>query len=298
MLLYISYHFCGNYLNNGPLGLIKPRECNPGSLCFISGLSRRQKRGFDMAFEQYQPYLTAVINIFALLTSIMSLAVVLKMKDLGYKEGMKRMLVIVFMLLGIGFFLYAAAEILYSIMTMVTDKVSYTGVPDYFWMTGAIIFIIAYSYFSFFMYRQHGKMKLGLPIVALVFLVSASLVYYIISNYILGYQYGETAFRAFLDYYYPITSAAAFIASVSVFIFLGHLRDVGGPMLLLASSNLAAFFGDTLLTYYSWGEFYGRAGVLSDAFYILQYVFSFAAFLLLYNVLKGLPVENNAAISR
>src|SRR3989344_2769612 len=235
-----------------------------------------------MAFEVYQPLLLVLIDVFSALSAVYALLFLWKVKKRKQGGEAKIILARVFASIGIAYILFAIAEVSWSILSIAAGQEIIIGFPDYFWIAGIIFFLFGYYYFAFYMHKKHGEVLEGSLIMGLTAVITTVLVFYLMLNFIIGYQEGETTFEIFLDYFYPATSALILIPSVVVYIFLKRLRKLGTPLLLLALSNLVTFLGDMLYTYYSWNDIYGLAGVLSDIFYVFQYLLAFIAFFILW----------------
>lgn len=233
-----------------------------------------------MALEEYQNILYSLIDIFAVLTVIFAFLLlyeIIKYKEKRYRKA----LVIVFLLVSIGFLFNGAAELAWSFISSILKMSPELGIPDILWIIGELLVLSGFAYFAVFMYKEYGKLKKGLTIIAIASIASASIIYYLISNFMTGQQAGKSAFEIFIGYFYPIASTLILISTLSVYLFFRELKEIGRPLILFALSRAFTFGGDTLYTYYIWNGTYGVPGVLSDGFYIIEYMLSALAFYLL-----------------
>ncbi|PIN87176.1 hypothetical protein COV19_00805 [Candidatus Woesearchaeota archaeon CG10_big_fil_rev_8_21_14_0_10_44_13] len=239
-----------------------------------------------MALEQYQIYLLLLVDLFAVLTAAFATLTVIRIWRKKSQENVKDFLINVFIMLAAGYILYAIAELSWNIIGQRTGQTTFVGFPDYFWIAGVVMVFSGFLYFSYKMYQRHGSLQKGISIMSIATAFSYLIIYYLISNFILGAQAGETSFEIFLDYFYPISSAAIFIISLSTYAFFRRLETLGRPLLFLVLYNASSFCGDMLYTYYSWNDIYGMPGLLSDGFYTLSYILSFVAFLMISRALS------------
>ncbi|MFH2028449.1 MAG: hypothetical protein ABIJ08_04885, partial [Nanoarchaeota archaeon] len=178
------------------------------------------------------------------------------------------------------------AEISWSIIDELMGQNPQLGFPEYFWIMGALFFMAGFAYFTVYTYKKYQASKKSIITLVLVTLVSAAIVTYLIGNFIVGFQEGESVFEIFLDYYYPVTSAIILILSISVYSFYKELEELGKPLLFLALSTVVGFIADMLYTYWSWNDIYGVPGLISDSLYGIDYILSAAAFYLLFRLAK------------
>lgn len=150
-----------------------------------------------------------------------------------------------------------------------------------------MIFVFSgFIYLAVFLYREQDNHGKGLWLMGFISVISALVIYYLIGNFILGFQGGESVFEIFLDYFYPIGSALILISTIFIYTSFRELDALGTPLLLLTLSAFSTFVADMLYTYYSWNDIYGIAGVLSDSIYAIDYLLSFAAFFMLSKLMK------------
>ncbi|MBU0615477.1 MAG: hypothetical protein KJ601_05260 [Nanoarchaeota archaeon] len=237
-----------------------------------------------MTLEWTQNILFTIIDFFALLTMIFASLFALKIIKKKAKLTIKAALAKTFSMLAVGYILYAAAELIWHMITLAGGDPS-LGIAEYFWVIGAVFVFSAFAYFAAYMYKEHKEYKKGLLLLVSSSVVALGLLYYLIGNFIVGFQTGERALEMFFDYYYPISSALILIASVNVYLFFKKLKDFGHPLLFLAISSLFTFLGDMAYTYYSWNDIYGIIGLLSDSFYCIEYILAAIAFYMLFKTL-------------
>ena len=226
--------------------------------------------------------LSISIDIFAVLTAIFAVLLVHKLWKKPV-SNIKGILVKVFSSLAIGSILFAVAEIWWEIVVLSGSDPA-LGTAEIFWIAGILFFILGYGYFTFYMYKEHQKTGKGIILTGAATIIAGSIVYFLITNYIFGYQSGETTYEIFLDYFYPITSAIILVLVIAVFMFFKDIGNIGKPLLLLAIGSTFSFLADMLYTYYSWNEIYGIPGILSDSFYSTDYLLSAVAFYMLWRM--------------
>jgi len=239
-----------------------------------------------MSFELFQTYVYLVIDLFAVLAAVFGCIVVYMLWKKEYEPQIKKIVITLFALLTIGSIFYAAAEILWDILFEISGEFPIGGVPDLLWPIGYFFMLAGLACFAVYIYRQHGQLKKGVAVMAATGIISALIVYYLISRYIIGFQQEETTIEMILDYFYPIMSAMILTASVNVYLFFRKLENFGIPLLYIAIANLLNFVGDMLYTYYSWNDIYGLAGVISDSSYALAYLLIAYAFYILLGRIK------------
>lgn len=240
-----------------------------------------------MTLEWTQVITYPIIDIAALFAVFFAVGVVLQIYKKKDFKGIKRTFVISFGLLAAGYILYAIAELVWDVLTLM-GKEPELGVPDYLWVAGMIFVFAGLFYLALYMLKQHKERIWERSVIVLsVAVISAGILYYLIGNFILGFQEGESAFEIFLDYFYPIGSAMIFIVSVATYTFYKELKALGKPLLMIALSVLFTFIADMFYTYYSWNEVYGITGLLSELFYVGEYVFAAVGFYLLYKVFQN-----------
>ena len=240
-----------------------------------------------MVLESAQLFLQPIVSVFSVLAAILSFRVLMKLSDGDGSEAGKEIR-FVFQLLSFGFLLFAFAEIIYAVLVL-SGLSSEISIADLFWLVGYVLLISGYSYFSFFMYKKHGRLGEGIPLISAAFLFCSWITYYLLSTYVYGFQEGQSSLSVFLDYAYPIGSTLTFVAAISVFLFLGKLSSIGNSFLALAMANGFDFIGNTLYTYYVWNDTYGIPGLVSDVSFVLFY---FSAAAGLYLLLKANPNAN------
>ena len=230
-----------------------------------------------MVYEAFETYAYPVVVFFAILASFFAAKLLIRIRNKEYTGELKGKLLTIFTLLAAGYFLWAAAEVLYEVLFAI-GAYTYPSFVDWLWLGGYLFVFSGFSYFSYYMYSSRGELAKGISITAAVAIFSGAVVYYIISTYILGAQGGESQLEIFFDYFYPIASMAVFISGISVYLFFRKLKEIGVPIFLLAFSSVFDFTANMLYTYYTWNGVYGVAGVISDSLYIVYYVLAVLAF--------------------
>ncbi|MFH2027581.1 MAG: hypothetical protein ABIJ08_00445, partial [Nanoarchaeota archaeon] len=168
-----------------------------------------------MTLENTQVITYVVIDIAAVLTTIFAILFIMKMRGKEQKD-IKQHMMRIFYLLGIAYILYTIAEISWSVIEELMGQNPQLGFPEYFWIMGALFFMAGFAYFTVYTYKRYQASKKSIITLILVTLVSAAIVAYLVGNFIVGFQEGESVFEIFLDYYYPVTSAIILILSISV----------------------------------------------------------------------------------
>lgn len=243
-----------------------------------------------MSLEGFQPYAYISIDITAVLAALFGCLLLYKLFKKGYKQdsesNLKKVLTIIFSFLVIGFVVYAIAEVIYSVQYDIVGGTPNLGIPDFFWSIGYVLTLLGYLFFTIYMYSQHGQVKRGIIVTALTGIASVSIVFYLLQTYVFGFQAGESSLEMFLDYFYPIMSALIVMFSVNVYLFFRKLKNIGTALMYVAIGNILAFIGDMAYVYYSWNEIYGPVGVISDTFYLAQYIITAIAFYTLFKKIK------------
>lgn len=244
-----------------------------------------------MALEQYQPILYPLISMLAAITAILSIKFVIKLRQKESRTEIKKTMTLVFTFLSTGFILYAAAEILWSVLSWM-GKSPEQGIPDLLWTIGYILMFIGFAYFAVYMYTKKGKLLSGLGTMGLTGIILGITVYYMITSYL--YVSGAGTFtETALNYFYPIAGSAVVIASIAVYLFFRDFEQIGTALLGLALANFLGFAGDVLYAYYSWRNIYGLPGITSDILYVLEYLVSATAFYILLKSSNGNNSNHN-----
>ena len=221
-----------------------------------------------MALEQYQTYLLQpLIAILAVITVFYTYKVLSKI-DYNTLNVLKKAAHRVFFFLAIGMLLFASAEIIFGMLSLL-GYMTDVSIADIFWTVGYFFLVAGYGLFAYTMHKLHGYKTKSKVVLGLVTVVSAAVVYYLILNYIVP---AESFAETFISYFYPIASTVVFILAITVFFFLKHLDKMGKALFYLASFSVFDFIGNVLYTYVIGQNIYGLIGILSDSSFVLSYV--------------------------
>jgi len=248
-----------------------------------------------MTLESTQMITYSLIDISAVIAAILAMVVVWLIYKKEEWKGIKKTVFITFLLLAIGLVSYTVAEIMWSIISW-TGGSPALSITEYFWIIGSVLLFSGFMYFAVFMCKVKGETKKCVLRLVTMGAVAIAVPSYLVGNFIIGFQQGESAFEIFLDYFYPISSALILIASLSVYSFFKKAEELGKPLLYLAISAFFLFLGDMFYTYYSWNDIYGITGLLSDSFYAVQYILAAIGFYLLFKLLRGTTEKVNGKI--
>lgn len=223
-----------------------------------------------MALEQYQTYLLQpLIAILAIITVFYAYKVLSKV-DYKSLNVLKQIAHRVFFLLAVGIFLFALAEVLFEVLSLLGYPTD-VSIADIFWTIGYLFMAASYGMFAYYMHKLHGYKTTSKVSLIVIALVSGAIVYYLMSNYVAATaSFAET----FISYFYPIASTIVFILAMTVFFFFKKLHSMGNALFYLAFANLFDFVGNVLYTYYIGQNIYGLTGILSDSSFALYYVFA------------------------
>jgi len=153
------------------------------------------------------------------------------------------------------------------------------SMPDFYWVTGSISLLIAFTTFFVYMYKQHGGTNRLWSLLISGIIILGIVVGYVYSLNLSGF--GENIGHFFLGYFYPIVSSLILISSLGVYLFQEKLDQFRNDLLLLFIANIAFLLGDVLYTYLTISGGYGVAGMASDIMYITAYSLCSLSFYLL-----------------
>jgi hypothetical protein len=216
-------------------------------------------------------------TVLAILSAILAARLLIKLKGREAHESIKQPVVNTFFLIALGYICWAAAEIVWEVLGLIGMQTN-VSIADAFWIPGYLLVIAGFSYFASYMYRAHGESAKGIATMAVIGIISFSIVYFLISQYIFGFQEGESVVERIFDYLYPTMSALILISTTATYSFFRKIERFGKYLLVLAITALLWFVGDMLWVYYTWNEVYGISGVISDSSYVIGYLLSVFAF--------------------
>ncbi|MBU0461964.1 MAG: hypothetical protein KJ574_05240 [Nanoarchaeota archaeon] len=205
--------------------------------------------------------------MFALLAFIFSILCLKRLRHV-IKLDYKRPL---FIMLATGTMLYVIAEILSTVFNFVLKITTTPSVADIFHIGGALALVSGFLYFwistkawSKFTLKDWGLLLLGIAL-------SAGYMVYLFFGIVIPEGMYYSFMLNFLNFFYPITSALAFILSYVLHI---HYREglIRRAYLYLADGIFFIFMGDMFFSYVSWMGTYGISGVLSDTFHMIGYM--------------------------
>jgi len=237
-----------------------------------------------LTYEGFQIFIYPLISLFAVFTVVFAVRTIFFIRrqeaEAGIDIGTKKVLIWVFGLIAVGYALWALAEIAWDIHSLFVEELVYSFVADPLWMIGYPFITAGFLYLSYTVYKSHKEKRKVAYWVGATVLVALFL-YFLIRTYIIPFIGEEKLILAFVDLYYPIASAVAFVSALSALIFF-RKSNLSTPMILLAVSLIFSFAGDMLYTYETWNELgYGVWGVLYDSFYALEYIAAGSAFYIL-----------------
>jgi MFS family permease len=241
-----------------------------------------------VAYEEFSNIIWTLISILSALSAILSVFVLNNLRKHKHKgkEETKRVLLIFFSLMALGYILWAIAENLWDFYSYILG-VEFPGlsIADFFWIVGYIPMIAGFIYCWIKFYNEQERKSFIISIALLASIVISLVLFYILNNLILPYNADYNLLEQIVNVSYPILSSILFISSIIVY-FLFEKQTIRTPMILISLSVLFAVFGDILYYNYAWTETYGIMGIFSDTFYVIEYLLSSIAFYLFYNKSK------------
>ncbi len=208
-----------------------------------------------------------VTLLFAFLTvvfGILSLNTLFKNK---LKELFSDRKFFIFFFLLLGYALFAMGELTWYLTQQVFEETPTAGMPDFYWITGALFMLVSFAALSSSLHRSYGENRKLIP---LLFLGSVLIIGVLL--------YASFADGTFLGYLYPLLTSLILIFSANLLLYYQRLDDFEIHLLYLFFANIGFLGGDLLFS--SWGSS-SALGALSNIFYIFAYGLSAFAFLTL-----------------
>ena len=216
-----------------------------------------------------QTALYFVTLVFAFLSAILGILAVNTLFKDKLRELFSDGKFFIFFFLIVGYVLFALGELSWYLIYRVFEKVPETGMPDFYWVTGAFFMLLSFVALSYMLYKNYGQTQRLVPILAggSIFVVLVIAYVSIVGN--------ETVESTFLTYFYPLMTSLILISSTHLFLFFKHLDSIEANLIYLFFANIAFLGGDLLYAY--WG-LSGFLGSLANLFYVLAYALSAFAF--------------------
>ena len=204
---------------------------------------------------------------FAFLTVIFGVLAVNTLFKNKLKELFSDHKFFIFFFLLMGYVLFAMGELTWYLTLQVFDETPKAGMPDFYWITGALFMLLSFAALSGLLHKEYGETRKFVPL-----LVAGSLL-------IIGVLlYASVADSSFLGYLYPLLTSLILIFSANLLLYYRRLDSFEIHLLYLFFANIGFLGGDLLFSY--WGAS-GALGALSNIFYIFAYGLSAFAFLTL-----------------
>ena len=210
-------------------------------------------------------YLATII--FAFLTvifGVLSLNFLFKNK---LKELFSDRKFFVFFFLLTGYALFALGELTWYLTLQVFGETPARGMPDFYWITGALFMLISFAALSSSLHQSYGQAH---KFISLLILGSCLILGVLLYAYV--------ADGTFLGYLYPLLTSLNLIFSANLLLYYRRLDSFEIHLLYLFFANIGFLGGDLLFSY--WGAS-NILGALSNIFYIFAYGLSAFAFLTL-----------------
>lgn len=207
-----------------------------------------------------------VTLLFALLTVVFGILSVNTLFGGKLKELFSDRKFFIFFFLLMGYVLFAMGELTWYLTLRVFEKTPTTGMPDFYWITGALFMLISFVALSYSLRREYGERSF-IPLL----IIGAALVVGVL-------LYVSLADGTFLGYLYPVLTSLILIFSATLWSYRQQLDAFEIHLLYLFFANVAFLGGDLLFSY--WGAS-SIPGALSNIFYIFAYGLSAFTFLTL-----------------
>ena len=205
--------------------------------------------------------------LFALLTvvfGVLSINILFRNK---IKELFSDHKFFIFFFLLIGYALFAMGELTWYLTLQVFEEVPTAGMPDFYWITGALFMLISFAALSISLHKRYGETRKFVPLL----IVASLLIIGVVS-------YASVTESSLLGYFYPLSTSLILIFSANLLLYYQKLDSFEIHLLYLFFANIGFLGGDLLFSY--WGDS-STLGLLSNLFYILAYGLSALAFLTL-----------------
>ncbi|HLD40520.1 MAG TPA: hypothetical protein VJB13_05280 [Candidatus Nanoarchaeia archaeon] len=208
-----------------------------------------------------------VTLLFAFLTVVFGILAVNKLFGNKLKELFSDHKFFIFFFLLIGYALFAMGELTWYLTARVFEKNPSAGMPDFYWITGALFMLVSFAALSSSLHKEYGKTQ--------NFFSWAAISSLLVGGVLL---YAALADGTFLGYLYPLLTSLILILSANLLLYYKHLDSFEIHLLYLFFANIGFLGGDLLFS--SWGAS-SILGALSNIFYIFAYGLSAFAFLTL-----------------
>ncbi|MEK6939833.1 MAG: hypothetical protein AABX31_03835 [Nanoarchaeota archaeon] len=223
-----------------------------------------------------------VTLLFAFLTVVFGILSVNKLFGNKLKELFSDRKFFIFFFLLMGYALFAMGELTWYLTLQVFEKTPTVGMPDFYWITGALFMLVSFAALSSTLHKEYGETRKLVPL-----LVVGSLL-------IIGVLlYASVAEGTFLGYLYPLLTSLILLFSANLLLYYRNLDSFEIHLLYLFFANIGFLGGDLLFSY--WGAS-SVLGALANIFYIFAYGLSAFAFLTL--LLKFYHHSNEKSLLR
>ena len=204
---------------------------------------------------------------FAFLTVVLGMLCVNTLFKNKLKELFSDRKFFIFFFLLMGYALFAMGELTWYLTLRVLEETPSVGMPDFYWITGALFMLISFAVLGRSLHRQYGQAQKFL-----LWLVLSSI---LVVDVLL---YASFADSTFLGYLYPLLTSLILILSANLILYYRNLDSFEVHLLYLFFANIGFLGGDLLYSYWSTSSL---LGILSNIFYIFAYGLSAFAFLTL-----------------
>ncbi len=231
-----------------------------------------------MVMELIQGFLYFTTVIFALSTAVCGILVLNslfkdKMQDLFDDQTF-----FIFFLLVTGYTLFALGELTWYLTFKLFSKVPAASMPDFYWVSGSLVLILAFGLLSALYHRHHRDInKVGFSIGLGIVLVS-SVIFYLTTIDLT--QLAESRGHVFIGFFYPIASSLLVVFSATILFYLNHIKYFRTSLKLFFFANLGILCGDILYISTTVVGSEGFLGLLYNLVYTLAYLTSTLSFLM------------------
>ncbi len=212
-----------------------------------------------------------VTIIFAFLTVVFGILVVNTLFRNKLKELFSDQKFFVFFFLVLGYALFAMGEVTWYLIHNIFNNIPTTGMPDFYWVTGAFFMMISFFALSSVLHQSYGENRKFLPLL----LIGAALILGVILYVSTAISKGSDNSNIFLAYFYPISTSVILILSANLLLYFHRLGQFETDLLYLFFANICFLGGDLLYLYWNASNL---LGFLSDIFYFFAYGLSAFAF--------------------
>ncbi len=205
-----------------------------------------------------------VTLLFAFLTVVFGILSVNTLFKNKLKELFSDRKFFIFFFLLIGYALFAMGELTWYLTLRVFEKTPTAGMPDFYWITGALFMLVSFAVLSSSLHKEYGENRKLVPllIVGSLLLIGVLL-------------YASVAEGTFLGYLYPLLTSLILLFSANLLLYYRNLDSFEIHLLYLFFANIGFLGGDLLFSYWGASSF---LGALANIFYIFAYGLSAFAF--------------------